>query len=395
MHKTLKIGAMMLLGVATLSSCAHYHHDLTPELPTITAVNNINGSVSAIDGLGIEGATITMEGPSTGTATTDANGYFIFPDVKVGDYKLTVTAPGKIGKSTTVKVLSNASGYNAIWNVLLASEESLTNITVTDTGGEGETTSEALKGNDLAKIDLDVEVPAGALNKPGTLWITPIYSEDDAEETRSARAFDDETMLVGATIGCSDNTVQIENPIDLVFNVDETTAATVKTYMYHNGAWQEIANTTDAGKVTVKAEHFTSYGVFAPVDFTVVPSSKNLTFERSLWDNSEGSQPIVLGNANYKFMVGTDITSKGTTTFTALLIEALARHFGANAFETNGSFPLNTRLAPGAWLEISGKQVVNKVTAAVGSRKVEGTQYGDVSITVRSGAREHTGGTNE
>ena len=395
MRKTLKVGAMMLLGVAAmanLSSCAHYHHEIEPELPVIAAVNNISGSIASIDGTGIQGATVTMDGPMSGTVTTDANGYFIFSDVKVGEYNLKVDAAGKIGKSTKVTVKSTASGYNAVWNVLLASEESQTSIQVTAAGGEGETTSEALKGNDLAKIDVDVDVPASALSKPATITIAPIYSEEEAVDSRMVGH--NESMLIGATISCSDPTVTIESPIDLAFNVDNTTITTVKAYKYINGAWTEIPMTTEGDKVVIAADEFTSYGIFAPVVFASTTTNKPLVFERSLWDNRQGAQPMPLGEAVYNYTVGTHIESEGTTVFTALLIECLARHFGANYFETKAKFPLNTRLDVGAWLEISGTQQVNAVSAAVGSRKVTGTQYGDVTINIAMGTRDHTGGSN-
>ncbi len=389
---------MLLLGAAAmvnLTSCAHYHHDMEPELPVIAAVNNISGSVASIDGTGIEGATVTMEGPSNGTVKTDANGYFIFSDVKVGEYKLKVEATGKLGKNTTVAVKSTTNGYNAVWNVLLANVESATTIQVTATGGEGETTSEALKGNDKAKIDVDVEIPASALSKPATITIAPIYTEEEAVDNRSSRIVgDNESMLIGATILCSDPSVTIESPIDLAFNVDNTTIANVKAYKFDNGTWTEIPMTAEGDKVVVKATEFTSYGIFAPVVFAASTTNKALVFERSMWDNREGAQPMVLGDAIYNYTVGTHIESEGTTIFTALLIECLARHYGANYFETKAKFPLNTRLAIGTWLEISGTQQVNAVSATVGSYKVKGTQYGDVTIKVAMGTRDHTGGSN-
>lgn len=124
----------MLLGVALtfgMSSCCDEDPDygnVTP--PVVADVHNISGSIAGIDGLGISGATVTMGGTANATATTDENGYFVFENVAVGTYNLKVTAEGKISQETTVEVTETGNGQNVVWNVMLASEESVTDIVV-------------------------------------------------------------------------------------------------------------------------------------------------------------------------------------------------------------------------------------------------------------------------
>lgn len=406
MNKTIKFSALSLILAAaavSISSCSDHEHMIdTPTPPTIAAVNNISGSVAAVDGTGIEGATVKLTGKKNETVTTDANGYFIFPDVAVGDYSLEATAAGKLSKSTDIEVKQAASGYNAVWNVMLASEETVKTVEVTNvaTPAEGETTSEALKGNENAEIDVEVDVPANSLSAPATITVAPVYTEDEAEgAVAKSRAFEDETMLIGATIKCSDNNVTLNKPIDLTFNVDPTTTENITAYKYNKTAdkWEEITATKDknTGKVVVPANEFTSYGIFSPIKFTVNTTKQTLVFDQSSWDNRDGARPVQIGNATYNYGVGTQINSTGTTVFTALLIESLARHYGANYFTTKGSFPINASLPVGTWLTISGTQEINKVTATVTKYSVSGTQYGDVAIEVKTGKTDnHNGGTS-
>ena len=105
-----------------------------------------------------------------------------------------------------------------------------------------------------------------------------------------------------------------------------------------------------------------------------------------------GSGNMNVGTATYTYKVGMDVNTSGTTVFTALLIESLARAFGANSYQTQGNYPINVVLPVGTKLVINGAQKVNTVTASAAGRSVSGTQYGDVTITVETSNRQHTGG---
>ncbi len=393
-----KKGALLLLSISLMSAASSCHSDdpgiddVTP--PVVTEVNNISGSVAAMDGKPIEGATVTMSGTASGTATTDSNGYFIFDNVKSGDYKLEVSAPGKFSKSTNVTVAKeNAS--NVVWNVMLASESSVTEITVTpDAQSDDEVKTEALEGNDHAEVPIEIEVPANSVNKSATITMQPIYDSAEAEAlTKAVRAADESTMLVGARLSCDDSSVVIENPLILTFNVDEETASSITGKKYVNGRWVDVPFRTEGGKVIVEADEFTSYGVFLGVSFTSTGRNVDIVFEQSEWDNLYGRASLDIGDVSYDYKVGTKIETMGTNVLTALLVETLARRFGANAYDAKGSYPVNITLPIGTAFSLSGTQQVNTVTASARNRSVTATQYGTVTVITKTWNRNHTGGS--
>lgn len=310
---------------------------------------------------------------------------------------MNATATGKQSKETSVSVTEDGKGKNVVWNVMLASEESVTSIEVnSSTGGEGNVTTEALQGNEKAEIPVEVNVSANSLNKEATIEVSPIYSEDEAIQVRSLTKAASNTLVVGAKLSCSDNTVTIEkeHAIDLTFNVDDVTTTEVVAQKYSNGAWVDVPCRIEGNKIVVSADEFTSYGLFAPISFTTSSRNEAINFSQSVWDNLYGSGDMSVGTATYTYKVGMDVNTSGTTVFTALLVEALARQFGANSYETQGNYPINVTLPIGTYLQVSGVQQINTVTASVGSRSVSGTQYGDVTITVVTANRSHTGSSN-
>lgn len=402
MKKFSYFGLQALLGAALLFGAASCHDDdpnysnVTP--PVVAEVHNISGSVVSMDGKGIAGATVTMSGTATGSQTTDANGYFVFENVAVGTYNLQVTAPGKFGKETSVTVAEDGEGKNIVWNVMLVSEESVTNIEVDAEGGEGNVTTEALENNDMAEIPVEVSVSETSLSKPATIQVAPIYNEEEAAaaaiRSKAAARAGESTLVVGARLSCSDNTVRIEQPIDLTFSVDEVTTTEVKARKYSNGEWVSVPCRIEGDKIIIAADEFTSYALFADIKFTSSSRNVAVVFDRNEWDNLYGNGNMHVGNASYTYKVGMDINTEGTTVFTALLVETLARHFGANSYTTKGNYPLNVTLPIGTKLNISGQQQYNTVTASVGQRSVSGTQYGNVSVIVITGNRSHTGSSN-
>ena len=70
---------------------------VAPALVLAQTTGSITGKVVAQDGQPIAGAQVTAESVDTGaerTASTDANGKFLFPLVQVGNWRVTVTATG-------------------------------------------------------------------------------------------------------------------------------------------------------------------------------------------------------------------------------------------------------------------------------------------------------------
>lgn len=281
---------------------------------------------------------------------------------------------------------------------MLVSEESVTNIEVDAEGGEGNVTTEALENNDMAEIPVEVAVSETSLSKPAIIQVAPIYNEEEAAaaaiRSKAAARAGESTLVVGARLSCSDNTVRIEQPIDLTFSVDEVTTTEVKARKYSNGEWTNVPCRIEGDKIIIAADEFTSYGLFADIKFASSSRNVPIVFDRNEWDNLYGKGNMQVGNASYTYKVGMDINTEGTTVFTALLVETLARHFGANSYTTKGNYPLNVTLPIGTILKISGQQQYNSVTASVGQRSVSGTQYGNVSVAVTTGNRSHTGSSN-
>lgn len=393
---TTLLSVVLTLGVGACSDDDPNYENVTP--PTVEKVHNISGSIAGRDGNAIQGATVAMSGAMTATATTDANGYFIFENVEIGSYNLKATATGKLPQETTVSVTDEGDGQNVVWNVMLTNEETVTNIEVKeDEGGEGNMTTEALEGNDKAEIPVDVVVPPAALSEEAVIEVSPIYTAEEAVQTRSlpaTKATDNRTMVVGSKLSCSKSGVKIEKAIELTFNVDEMTATEVKAQKFSNGQWVDVPSRLENGKVIVEADEFTSYGLFAGITFAATGRNEAISFVQSTWDNLYGSGEMSVGTATYTYRVGMDLNTQGTTVFTALLIEALARQFGANSYQTQGNYPLNVTLPIGTKLDIKGVQRINTVTATAAGRSVSGTQYGDVTITVVTSNRQHTGGSS-
>jgi hypothetical protein len=86
-----------------------------------------------------------------------------------------------------------------------------------------------------------------------------------------------------------------------------------------------------------------------------------------------------------------DITTRAANVFEALLLEALARMYGATAKNVQGTYPLKVTLPVGTKLELSGYQELNTVKAASGSRSISATSYGDVTVKTKTSSRDHTG----
>lgn len=390
-----KKGILILLSlslVAATSSCHSddpSYDDVTP--PVVAEIHNISGSIAGMDGNGIAGATVTMSGTATGTATTDGNGYFLFQNVKPGDYTLEVSATGKISKDTKVTV-ANENAQNVVWNVMLASESSVTNISVTpNVSTEDEITTEALEGNDLAEVPVEVEVPANSVNKAATITIAPIYDESEAAISKAGSRAVESTMLVGAKLSCSDKTIVLEKPLLISFNLDSETAAAATAKKFVDGNWVEIPFDAVGGKAIIAADEFTSYGIFLDVNFNSSARTEHVAFAQSLWDNLYGVNVMNVGDASYDYKVGTQIDSKGTSVLTALLIETLARQFGANAYDAKGTYPINIKLPIGTALMITGTQKVSTVSASAHNHTVSGTQYGTVTVVATTYNRNHTG----
>ena len=395
MYNFVRRGAYMLLiagltmGVAGCSDDDPDYDHVTPPVVEV-ASNTLTGVITSLNGEGISGAKVSLgEGNS---ATTDANGVYLFKDVKAGTYQLKAEAEGKLSHTGTLTVADVKKTQNLVWNAALASDVKKEVSVSADAPSEGKVETETLKGNEEAKVEVKAEIAAGAVDTDADVKviISPLYKEEDVV-ARAARATD-ETMLVGAVLSCNKEGASLKKAIELGFELDSELAGKVEAKQYKNGEWVKVNSRIEDGRVIIAASEFASYGLFLGVEFSEKKSTEVVAFEQSKWDNLYGSKDMSVGEAAYIYKTGTEISTEGTSKLTALLVEKLAQRFGATAVTVSGSYPINVTLPVGTMLEISGVQEEWSVSASALGKSASGTRHGNVSIEVATTNREHTGG---
>lgn len=393
MYNFVRRGAYMLLiagltmGVAGCSDDDPDYDNVTPPVVEV-ASNTLTGVITSLSGEGISGAKVSLGADNS--ATTDANGVYLFKDVKAGTYQLKAEAEGKLSHTGTLTVADVKKAQNLVWNAALASDVKKEVGVSADAPSEGKVETETLKGNEEAKVEMKVEVAAGTVDTDVKVIISPLYREEDVV-TRAAG----ETMLVGAALSCDKEGVSLKKAIELSFELDTELAGKVEVKQYKNGEWVKADSRVEDSHVVVAASEFASYGLFLGVEFSEKKSTKAVEFEQSKWDNLYGSKDMSVGEAAYTYKVGTEISTEGTVSkLTALLIEELAQRFGATATTLNGSYPINVTLPVGTMLEISGMQEEWGVSASALGKSASGTCHGNVVIEVATSNRQHTGGGN-
>ncbi len=377
------------MGVAGCSDDDPDYDHVTPPVVEV-ASNTLTGVITSLNGEGISGAKVSLgEGNS---ATTDANGVYLFKDVKAGTYQLKAEAEGKLSHTGTLTVADVKKTQNLVWNAALASDVKKEVSVSADAPSEGKVETETLKGNEEAKVEVKAEIAAGAVDTDADVKviISPLYKEEDVV-ARAARATD-ETMLVGAVLSCNKEGASLKKAIELGFELDSELAGKVEAKQYKNGEWVKVNSRIEDGRVIIAASEFASYGLFLGVEFSEKKSTEVVAFEQSKWDNLYGSKDMSVGEAAYIYKTGTEISTEGTSKLTALLVEKLAQRFGATAVTVSGSYPINVTLPVGTMLEISGVQEEWSVSASALGKSASGTRHGNVSIEVATSNREHTGG---
>lgn len=381
--------AGLTMGVAGCSDDDPDYDHVTPPVVEV-ASNTLTGVITSLNGEGISGAKVSLgEGNS---ATTDANGVYLFKDVKAGTYQLKAEAEGKLSHTGTLTVADVKKTQNLVWNAALASDVKKEVSVSADAPSEGKVETETLKGNEEAKVEVKAEIAAGAVDTDADVKviISPLYKEEDVV-ARAARATD-ETMLVGAVLSCNKEGVSLKKAIELSFELDTELAGKVEVKQYKNGEWVKVNSRIEDGRVIIAASEFASYGLFLGVEFSEKKSTEVVAFEQSKWDNLYGSKDMSVGEAAYIYKTGTEISTEGTSKLTALLVEKLAQRFGATAVTVSGSYPINVTLPVGTMLEISGVQEEWSVSASALGKSASGTRYGIVTVAVVTSNRQHTGG---
>ena len=179
-------------------------------------------------------------------------------------------------------------------------------------------------------------------------------------------------MLVGTNVSCSDASVTLREPLNLVYDVDPDVATALTAQKYVNGQWVDADYTVEGNKVTVIADSFTSYTLLLGAEVTSSSSSEAVSFGQDSWDNLYGSGDMSVSSASYAYKIGTEIESFGTNRVTAYLVEILARIAGASVTTATGNYPINVILPVGTALTISGQQEVKALSVSALGRSVSG-----------------------
>ena len=399
MYNFVKRGVYMLLiagltmGAAGCSDDDPDYENVTPPVVEV-ASNTLTGVITSLNGEGVSGAKVLLGADNS--ATTDANGVYLFKDVKAGTYQVKAEAEGKLPYEGTLTVVDEKKSQNLVWNAVLISDVKKEVTVSAEEASEGKVETEHLKGNDEAKVEVKAKIADGAVEadteEEVKVVISPLYKKEDVV-ARAARATD-ETMLVGASLSCNLEGVSLKKAIDLGFELDSELASKVEAKQYKNGEWVKVDSRIEDGRVIVVATEFASYGLFLGVEFSEQKSTEAVSFTQGKWDNLYGSKDMSVGEAAYTYKAGTEITTKGTSKLTALLVEKLAQRFGATVATVNGSYPINVTLPIGTMLEISGVQTKWSVSASAFGKSASGTRYGNVTVAVVTSNRQHTGGGN-
>jgi len=385
--------AGLTMGAAGCSDDDPDYENVTPPVVEV-ASNTLTGVITSLNGEGVSGAKVLLGADNS--ATTDANGVYLFKDVKAGTYQVKAEAEGKLPYEGTLTVVDEKKSQNLVWNAVLISDVKKEVTVSAEEASEGKVETEHLKGNDEAKVEVKAKIAAGAVEadteEEVKVVISPLYKKEDVV-ARAARATD-ETMLVGASLSCNLEGVSLKKAIDLGFELDSELASKVEAKQYKNGEWVKVDSRIEDGRVIVVATEFASYGLFLGVEFSEQKSTEAVSFTQGKWDNLYGSKDMSVGEAAYTYKAGTEITTKGTSKLTALLVEKLAQRFGATVATVNGSYPINVTLPIGTMLEISGVQTKWSVSASAFGKSASGTRYGNVTVAVVTSNRQHTGGGN-
>lgn len=387
---------------AALASCTHSddpsYDDVTPPVVNL-ASPTVSGVITDKAGNPIQGATITM---GEYTATTDANGMFVISDVKPGTYTITADAEGKFSVSGTVEVkASTKQTEDVLFCATLPSEDNVITITVTASeGGEDNLVTEALEGNDLAEIPIEVEVPAGALSEDAEIIVVPLYDEDDAEPvsnvspSRATRA-SKKDMLIGAKVKCSKHNIAMVKPIELSFDLDEELASEIVVKKLVGDEWVDIPFNTMGSTVSFNVVEFGSFGLFLNiVKITDKVTSEPLVFDPNVWDNLYGKAEMKADESRFTYGVGTVMNTHGLTVAAALLIEQLAYKYGAGYEMIDAVYPINVTLPIGTRLAVNGKQIIRDITVSALGITVAAKVYDSVYVGVVTSNRQHNGGGN-
>ena len=380
----------LLLGMGSCSDDDPNYDDVTPPVVE-TAPNTVSGVVASISGSAISGATVTLQGSSELTATTDAQGLYTVENVPAGEYVMRAEAEGFLPSEGTLTVSNDANQTQKfVWNASLPTDISVGVTASATEDTEGDLNTETLEGNDLATVNIQLNIPAAAVSGDNPeVKLTPLYATS-APSTRAASNL----MLVGAALSCESENVTLNSSMELSFELNASWASELQARQLRNGEWVAVESRIEGGRVIFDADAFTSYGLFMDVDLTSSTTTQTIEFSQTNWDNLYGSSDLTVDEANYSYEVGTQISLSANDLLSALLIEKLSQLYGSVSTTVSGQLPVGVTLPIGTQLDVTGRQEVTTVSITAFGVTMTAVRYGTVSLQAQATNRSHTGGSN-
>lgn len=392
----------VVLALGTMTTACHDHNDdVTTIVPPKTEVSasTLSGVVTDMKGKAIAGATLKV---GTIVVVTAEDGSYS-TEVEPGKHIAMVEAAGFQPAQTDITVSATVCQF-LTWNPVLPQEITATiNVSNAAEDNTGEVESEALNENEQhGQVNIEVEVPANTVPQGVQLTISPVYTEENAEaksqlangKTKGTRATNTSNeMLIGATVQCSNASVVPQNDIEVKFDLDASLASSVKARMIdQNGNWVDVTPEVNGNEVVIKTRQFTSFGLFLPVKITSTVGSQKIELSQTVWDNRENGYAITADAVDYKYNAGTRIDYTAKNKLQGLMIELLARLYGAKVTEETGTYPINMTLPAGTALVLSGTQATEALKAENGGSSVTATHYGTVTMKETTYSVDHSGG---
>lgn len=354
------------------------------------AVKSVSGVVTDQDGNPIEGATVVMGDKTT---KTNKNGEYTFNDVEGGEHTVTVSIDGYNTSSRDINMPNDTEGsssvtcsftlYPRVVGTLAYSKDATT------TSFASVTSTHVIR-NTEGSVKMSVEVEEGTCDEDVNIYVTPIYTENskDIMATKAAK----EEMLIGAYVWADKPNVEIKKDIKIRFELDNSATGVVNAKELNGENWQGVASNVDGNDVVIATRKFTSFGLFASVDVTETRAQRKLTLSADYWDNVTGTAPITISDVTYKYNSGAKIATTASNKLQGLLIEFVAKQFGASEKTIDGTWAIDTTVNPGYGLQAWGYQYYWNMTATCSTVQVKATRWGDLTFGTRSWNQDHMGG---
>lgn len=399
MNKLLKACVIILFTGCWITAVCSCHKDNDPDYddvtpPEVSVENGIVGFVTEISGKPIQNATVTAAfSGNVQTAETDENGYYVMRNVKQsGTYAMKVVAEGKLAEEGEVTLVESKTPVGGIWNVRMAKAGREVVVSQKDNITELFETEVAL-GNEAAKAEIKVVLPAGVIAGTGNIILTPVYTNKMVQFL--TKTFDsDDVLISGINLSC-EGMERCEKPISINFRVNEELAEELSINKHINGKWERVAVYQENGLITLEADMFTTYAIFLPVSVSREKTTETLSFATPEFNNLYGSKDMTVENTVFNYKLGVEISDKGSDVATAFLLEVLGDKLGVTKSSgINGILPLNVTLPVGTKLSLKGTQNIDKITVSSKKTSVTCKEYGSFNISVSTGNRKHTGGSN-